>query len=340
MVIVGGERLVTIGRHPSTHRYSSLPQPMSNDNAVIQNEVNSGGIAGRFFRPSADDIRGAIIVLGGSGGGLGWSGDVAAQLCAEGYAALALAYFRWPGLPKKLVGIRLEYVASAIRWLERTTASAASPVAVIGASRGAELALLAASKFSQVRVVVGVAPSSVLWGPDGGIAAMGRPAWTFGGLALPAMRSPSAWWPPRSAVGVLSSWMSGTPWRNTPLCLKSLQDVDAVARAAIPAEQIMGHVLLISGGDDQLWPSRQMGEAIIARLQAAGHPFEARHLSYDGAGHAVSILKADAYPTLIRHPITRLILSLGGTEDANRKASASARAEALAFLGRHLGTER
>jgi len=314
---------------------------MSNDNAVIQNEVNSGGIVGRFFRPSADDIRGAIIVLGGSGGGLGWSGDMAAQLCAEGYAALALAYFRWPGLPKKLVGIRLEYVASAIRWLQRTIASAASPVAIIGASRGTELALLAASKFSQVRVVVAVAPSSVLWGPDSAIATiMGRPAWTFGGLALPAMRSPSAWWPPRSAVGVLSSWMFRTPWRNTPLVLKSLQDVDAAARAAIPVERITGHVLLISGGDDQLWPSRQMGEAIIARLRAAGHPFEARHLSYDGAGHAVNILKADdAYPALIRHPITGLILSLGGSEDANRKASASARAEALAFLGRHLEAE-
>ena len=219
----------TIERSPNIHRYSSLPQPMSNDNAVIQNEVDSGGIVGRFFRPSADDIRGAIIVLGGSGGGLGWSGDVAAQLCAEGYAALALAYSRWPGRPKKLVGIRLEYVASAIRWLQRTIASAASPVAIIGASRGTELALLAASKFSQVRVVVAVAPSSVLWGPDSGIATIiGRPAWTFGGLALPAMRSPSAWWPPRRTVDLVSSWMSGTPWRNTPLVLESLQDVEAV----------------------------------------------------------------------------------------------------------------
>ena len=314
---------------------------MSNDHAVIQSEVNSGGIVGRFFRPSADDVRGAVVVLGGSGGGLGWSGDVAAQLAAEGYAALALAYFRWPGLPKKLVGIRLEYVASAIHWLQRTGAGPASPVALIGASRGTELALAAASKFSQVRVVVAVAPSSVLWGPDGGIAAViGRPAWTFGGRALPAMRSPSAWWPPRSAAGLLSSWVSRTPWRNTPLVLKSLQDVDAVARAAIAVEQIQGHVLLISGGDDQLWPSRQMGEAIMARLRAAGHPFEACHLSYDGAGHAVSILKADAYPALIRHPTTGLVLSLGGSENANRKASASARAEALAFLGRHLEAER
>lgn len=324
--------------------YRVLPNQHSGNEglcAVIQNEVSSGGIVGRFFRPSADYMRGAIIVLGGSGGGLGWSGDVAAQLCAEGYATLALAYFGWPGLPKKLVGIRLEYVASAIRWLERTIASVASPVAIIGASRGTELALLAASRFSQVRVVVAVAPSSVLWGPDSAIGTiMGQPAWTFGGLALPAMRPPSAWWPPRSAVGVVSSWMLRTPWRNTPLVLKSLQDVDAVTRAAIPVEQIMGHVLLISGGDDQLWPSRQMGEAIMARLQTAGRPFEARHVSYDGAGHAVSILKTDEYPTLIRHPRTRFVLSLGGSENVNRKASASARAEALAFLGRYLETER
>ncbi len=312
---------------------------MSDDNAVIQNEVDSGGIAGRFFRPASGAIRGAVIVLGGSGGGLGWSGDVAAQLAAEGYAALALAYFCWPGLPKRLVGIRLEYIAAAIRWLERTLASEGSPVAVIGASRGAELALLAASKFPQVRVVVAVAPSSVAWGPDGGIGDIGRSAWTFGGRALPAMRSPSAWWPPRSVVGILSSWVLRTPWRNTPLVVKSLQAADAVARAAIPVEQIKGHVLLISGGDDQLWPSRQMGEAIIARLEAAGHQFEARHLSYDGAGHAVSILETDDYPTRIRHPITGLVYDLGGSETVNREASSSARTEALAFLGRHLETE-
>lgn len=133
--------------------------------------------------------------------------------------------------------------------------------------------------------------------------------------------------------------MFRTPWRNTPLVVKSLQDADAVARAAIPVEQIKGHVLLISGGDDQLWPSRQMGEAIISRLRAAGHPYEACHLTYDGAGHAVSILRTDDYPTRIRHPITGLVYDLGGSESVNRQASVSARAEALAFLGRHLETE-
>jgi dienelactone hydrolase len=78
---------------------------MSHDSQASQYDVCSGGIAGRFFRP-AGQPRGAVIVLGGSGGGIGWSGEVAAQLAVEGYAALALAYFRWPGLAKHLAGIR------------------------------------------------------------------------------------------------------------------------------------------------------------------------------------------------------------------------------------------
>ena len=69
--------------------------------------------------------------------------------------------------------------------------SAARPLALIGASRGAELALLAASTFPTVGAVVAIAPSSVRWGRDGGIGAIGRTAWTFRGQALPGMPAPA-----------------------------------------------------------------------------------------------------------------------------------------------------
>ena len=69
---------------------------MSHDGQMSQFDVCSGGIAGRFFGPVSRP-RGAVIVLGGSGGGIAWSGEVAAQLAVEGYATLALAYFRRPG---------------------------------------------------------------------------------------------------------------------------------------------------------------------------------------------------------------------------------------------------
>jgi pimeloyl-ACP methyl ester carboxylesterase len=275
--------------------------------------------------------------LGGSGGGIGWSSEAAAQLAVEGYPALALAYFRWPGLAKHLAGIRLEYVADAIRWMQVEVVGAARPVTLVGASRGAELALLAASTFSEVGAVVAVAPSSVLWGPDWGFGTMGRAAWTYRGQALPGMTPPLAWWwRPTTALRVMASYVRRTPWRGTPAVLDAFRDAKAVARAAIPVEKIRGPVLLVSGADDQMWPSAAMGEDIRSRLAAAGHPFEVRHLSYNGAGHAVSILRADAYPTTAQHSITRMVYILGGSESVNRTASESARAEALRFLGRHV----
>jgi len=309
---------------------------MSHNNKVSQFEVCSGGIGGRFSGPP-DRARGAVIVLGGSGGGIAWSGEVAAQLAVEGYAALALAYFRWPGLPKHLAGIRLEYVADAIRWTQVEVIGAARPVTLVGASRGAELALLAASTFSEVGAVIAVAPSSVLWGPDWGFGRIGHAAWTYRGQALPGMTPPLApWRRPTTALRVMVSYVRRTPWRGTPAVLDALRDVNAVARAAIPVEKIRGPVLLVSGADDQMWPSAAMGEHIRLRLASAGHSFEVRHLSYNGAGHAVSILRADAYPTTARHPLTGIVYDLGGSDTVNKAASESARAEAFRFLGRHV----
>ena len=307
---------------------------MNHDGQVIQFDVRRGGIAGRFFRP-AGQPRGPVMVLGGSGGGLGWSAEVAAQLAVEGYAALALAYFRWPGLARHLAGIRLEYVADAIRWMQVEVVGAARPVTLVGASRGAEFALLAASTFSEVGAVIAVAPSSVLWGPDWGFGTIGYAAWTYRGQALPGM-TPPLWRRPTTALRAMVSYVRRTPWRGTPAVLDVLRDAKAVARAAIPVEKIRGPVLLVSGADDQMWPSAAMGEDIRLRLEAAGHPFEVRHLSYDGAGHAVSILRADSYPTTARHSITHMVFDLGGSESVNKTASESARTEALRFLSRHV----
>ena len=311
---------------------------MSNNNAVIQNEVNSGGIGGRFFRPSADKIRGAIIVLGGSGGGLGWSGDVAAN-----WVPKATQPWRWPISDGP--GFRRS-------WLEFDWNTSLLPSAGCSArlrARRAPWQSLAHREGRSWRYSQHQSSLKYVW------SWRLRLAPSYGDLTaeLPALdgrHGPSEGWlcrrcdrprPGGRRGRPLTSYRRGCPVPHgaTLYCVLSRYKMWTRSRAAIPVEQIMGHVLLISGGDDQLWPSRQMGEAIIARLHAAGHPFEARHLSYDGAGHAVSILKTDDYPTLIRHRTTGLILSLGGSENANRKASASARAEALAFLGRHLEAE-
>ncbi len=64
---------------------------MSHGSAIIQTEVRSDGILGKLYRPADNRVHAGVVVLGGSGGALGWSADMAANLASHDCAALAIA---------------------------------------------------------------------------------------------------------------------------------------------------------------------------------------------------------------------------------------------------------
>jgi len=64
----------------------------------------------------------------------------------------------------------------------------------------------------------------------------------------------------------------------------SLKDQEAVKKAAIKVEKTNGPILLISGDDDRVWPSKEMSEKIVERIKTNEFPFEYRHLCYECAG--------------------------------------------------------
>ena len=55
-------------------------------------------------------------------------------------------------------------------------------------------------------------------------------------------------------------------------------------RATIPVEKIQGPVLLVSGSDDQVWPSSALADIAMRRLEAHDFAFPFKHLRYEGAG--------------------------------------------------------
>lgn len=314
---------------------------MFHDPQILETDVQSDGIVGRLYRPSDQVCRGTILVLGGSGGGVAWSAEMAAKLASQGYAALALAYFRAEGLPHTLANIPLEYFEAALVWLGKQDGLSEQPLAVMGASRGGELALLVAANFPAVGAVVAYAPSSILWGGVGGFISLMKPAWTYRGKSIPWMRSSIT---PKNFYQAIKMALYGTlrlPWHGTPAFLGAMQDIDLVQHASIPVERIQGPVLLISGTDDQMWPSSQLCKMATSRLQAHGHPFDDRHLDYQDAGHAIGLpgLPIEMYPTIIHHPVTRMVYAMGGVPEQNARASESAWVEVVEFLDKHLGTQ-
>ncbi|HJS97286.1 MAG TPA: hypothetical protein VJ741_23655 [Solirubrobacteraceae bacterium] len=93
------------------------------------------GFAGELFAPAGRARRGAVVVIGGSSGGL--PSYQAAALAGAGYPALAVAYFKYPGLPPTLSRIPLEYFARALTWLSRQPGVDPARLLVLGSPAAA-----------------------------------------------------------------------------------------------------------------------------------------------------------------------------------------------------------
>jgi uncharacterized protein len=271
----------------------------------IRSEVKDERFVGDFYRKEGPLTRPAILFLGGSEGGR--PGRFLPELFAgQGYPVLAVAYFKEQGLPATLQMIPVEYFDPAIAWLQKNKDLPQGGIVVVGVSKGAELALLLASRKPEIKGVIALAPSSVVW--DGLPKEFWPPkpssSWSINGESVPFV-----------PYDYTKPFAAGDPRAIYQIYQQSLTQSEAVAKAAIKVEQIVGPVLLASGHDDLLWPSEEMGDSICARLKEKGfnHPYE--HLKYKNAGH-----------TLNEHFI------LGGTPEGNKQARMDLTERMLAFL--------
>jgi dienelactone hydrolase len=113
---------------------------------AVSTRVREDGVIGTLVEPT-EEPRGAVVVLGGSTGGM--DETVATALAEAGFVSLALAYFGVTGLPERLAEIPVETVARGILWLRDHPSVGRLRVGLVGASKGGELALLAASLLSE-----------------------------------------------------------------------------------------------------------------------------------------------------------------------------------------------
>lgn len=270
---------------------------------VRQSAFDAPGRVGLLFEPDADGPHPAVLVVGGSDGGLGWSREVAALLASHGFVALALGYFGTPGLPPTLDRIPLETFGDALDALAARPSTDAARLGVVGVSRGGELALLLGACFARIGAVVAVTPSGVVWPA---YPPTGHSAWTFEGR----------------------EW----PCSNAETYAACLARPDGEREGEIPVENIRGPVLLITGEADGLWPATALASVAQRRLERLRAPAHVEHLRYPEAGHDLAWPHG---PTTMRrwtHPVSGAPIEFGGTAVGTARARADAWPRMLAFL--------
>jgi dienelactone hydrolase len=202
---------------------------------------------------------GVLVVAGSSGRTDTARADL---LAAHGARALAL---RWLGgvgprtLPHE---VPLETFVGALDLL----APDCDRMAMIGTSFGAEATLLTGSLDPRLCAVVGFSPSSVVW--PGFADGRWSSHWTRDGASLPFVPFDEEWTPgadPPAYSGLYEASLPGP------------------TEAIIPVERIAGDVVLVSGGDDRVWPSTAFAAQIAERRRA--HGLDTTVVDHPAAGH-------------------------------------------------------
>ena len=281
---------------------------------VTRTNVTADNLLGKLYRPSISSGNlPAVIVLGGSEGGLDPAVSAQARLIARhGYAALQLAYFGAARLPETVQLIPLEYFMRAVAWLRRQPGIDPDHIGIVGTSIGGETVLLLAAHDPAITAVVAAVPSNVVWqGLGGGITRHPTSSFALHDVALPDL--PYGW----------NGGLHDAYGRYT----NGLETLSRYPEAIIPVETINGPVMLICGARDTVWPSCRMAALVVARLKAKGFHHPVTFLDFPRAGHAVF-----GVPLPPSNPDYPDLGSLGGTPEANAAARDAAWPQCLTFL--------
>ena len=247
-------------------------------------DINEDNLVARYFTVDDDIPKMAIIVISGSEGGIEKAQITAGLLASHGYSALALCYFGLEGLPSTLEKIPLEYIENAIKWMEKEQTVLSDKICIYGRSKGGELALLAATIFKQIKGVIANTPSSIVWQ---GLNENNRPSkyssWAYKGKEIPYLKINSL-----AAFKYITKKILKQSAEISDIYRSSLSSPKA-SECSIAVEKINGPILLMSGGNDEVWISKTFCENIIERLEACEFKNNKEHYCYKNSGHFITL---------------------------------------------------
>ncbi len=246
----------------------------------------------------------AALVLAGSSGRV--DSGRARLLAQHGVVAESVQWFGGAGQSSGPYDVPLELFLGRVADLAREN----DTIVVVGTSFGSEAAMLIGAHSPDVDAVVAFAPSDVVWAgvrPDGATTSH----WTLGGSPLPHVPFIDTWEPADDPPAFVTLYEESRR-----------RSAAATSGPALPVEHI-DRLVLVAGGDDQVWPSLEMARAIEARRDAHGRGTTL--VTDPRAGHRTVLPGEDPVVGGVR-------MRRGGTEEADRRLGRAAWPHVAALL--------
>jgi dienelactone hydrolase len=291
-------------------------------------EVKSQGIsdefAGELFYTENPNNK-TIVNLVGSSGDLAATFPMSALLASRGFNVLSVTYFRAKGLPLKLAEIPLEYFERIFTWLSKNPITRGKEIYVLGTSKGAELALLLASRYPFITRVAAFSPHAYCFE---GLNFKNVSCWTYEGKPIPFILYKMRFF----YYSMLSSFVRNQPFGYTYAFRKSMEAATNKEDARIKVENAQADIILFAGKQDNMWNSYDGCVEIMDQLKKHNYPHDYNFFCYEEAGHqsfAPYIIPASII-AVKKGP--RLTFSMGGTLEANAYAQADSWEKAIEFF--------
>ena len=278
-----------------------------------------------FYTTNANNK--VVLFLGGSGSGnLDLLSLYAAPLASHGLNVLSLVYFGEKGLPKDLAEVPLEYFNRVFDWLSKHPATSGKDIQLYCISKGAELGLILASKFSFITKVVACAPHAYCF--QGLKFTKVVSSWTENGKPLPFIRWKTSWF----LQYILSCFIKNEPFGFTYLYKKMLLNAKNKNEARIKIENAKADFLFFTTKECNMWNTYEGSLEIMDTLRKSNYQRKFDLIVYDDGGEPYAPAYLIPYGEGKLKIAPRLTLSIGGTVKGNAHVQVDSWYKAIEFL--------
>lgn len=251
--------------------------------------VQREGFQGILLKAQSDSNK-AMIMLGGSEGGISAAYGVAKAFAEEGVHSLAVAYWGTEQTASALELIPIEIIQTAIHYLKQ---KGYEKVGIYGVSKGAEMALTAASLIPEIDFVIAVSPAAYVFEGIRKKAYSGNASWTWQGKPLTYL----------SFDGINANMIKNI-LKNKEMGFRE-EYIEALEKHkseenVIKVEQIQGPVLLLSAMRDAQWPAEIMADMVVNRLKENNFVYPYRHETFYPASHMLCPVRRKKSQKLIK----------------------------------------